>query len=269
SKPSRPRASPTTVRYRSTRLAPRRKPLSGTLCRSERATERRAIRERRRFRSIPFATPNKSRPSRSTTRPSRPSCAQRPGDRPHWRPGGSPKADAGADEGEFEDPIFRQFLEIGDFEDGHAGFRQQIGMDHLPVLRIRRGSVFEGMIVRPDDDCPRLCEELRAFTIDARRVRQIGGAIWPQAHAARADKDDVAGAKLRALMLEASTQVLFANAVARLQDVDAEHSGDVEDDSARNDGWMLVGAGLAPGAAAEMLVGREAVEDTAAIAEVV
>ncbi len=55
-----------------------------------------------------------------------------------WAPGGPAQTDAGAEESEFEDPVFCQFLEICDFEDGHPGFRQQIGMDHLPVLGIGR-----------------------------------------------------------------------------------------------------------------------------------
>jgi hypothetical protein len=195
--------------------------------------------------------------------------AQWHGDRAHRCARSASQADAGAEESEFEDLVLGQLLEIGDFQNRHARFGEQIGVDHLPVLGIGRGRLLEAVIVSPDDHCARLGQELGALTVDSGRVRQIGGPVWPQAHAAGADEDDVSGAQFRALMLEAAAQVRLTDTVTRRQDVDRIECGDVEHHAARDDRRMLINTGLSPGAAAEMLVNGEAVEDATMIAEMV
>ena len=129
--------------------------------------------------------------------------------------------------------------------------------------------MLEAVIVRPDDHRAHLGQELGALPVDSGRVRQIGGPVRPQTHAAGADEDDVPGVQFRALMLEAATQIRLADAVTRRQDVDANQRGDVEHHAARDDGRMLVNTGLTPSAATEMLVDGEAVEDATTIAEMV
>ena len=73
------------------------------------------------------------------------------GDRAHRCTRGTSQADAGAEEGEFEDLVLGQLLKIGDFQNRHARLGKQIGVDDLPVLGIGRWSLLEAVIVRPDD----------------------------------------------------------------------------------------------------------------------